>query len=100
MNDYLVDKYRLGGYEFVYWTDLTEENEQVGDSRLNADSPMESRVSKNVGNGVTGFLMKIPLEYYAEDKSSKDKRTDELEAAMKTQLNSGNNGTYGKVQIQ
>ena len=100
VNDYLVDKYRLGGYEFVYWTDLTEDNEQVGDSRVNTDSPMESRVSKNVGNGVTGFLMKIPLEYYQEDKVSKDRRTDELENAMKTQLNSGNNGTYGKVQIQ
>ena len=100
VNDYLVDKYMLGGYEFVYWHELTDENEKVGDSHVNTDSSMESRVSKNVGNGVTGFLMKIPNELWEEDKADHDRRTNELEAAMKTQLNSGANGQYGKVQIQ
>ena len=100
VNDYLVEKYKLGGYEFVYWHELDTDKEQVGDSRVNADSSMESRVSKSVGNGVTGFLMKIPMEFYKEDRAAKEAKAKDLENQLKVQLNSGQNGTYGQVQIQ
>lgn len=99
VNDYLVDKYKLGGYEFVYWSELAEMNDQVGDARINADSIMESRVSKQVGNGVTGFLMKLPMEYWEEDQAARKKLVDETEETMKTSLNNGMNGTYGNVAI-
>jgi hypothetical protein len=99
VNDYLVEKFKLAGYEFIYWNELTEENTQVGDVRINADSPMESRVSKSVGNGVTGFLMKLPLEYWEEDQAEKAKRSKETEQAMRKSFIENDNGRYGNVQI-
>lgn len=97
VNDYLVDKYKLAGYEFVYWTDLTEDNDQVGESHINRDSPMESRVSKMVSNGVTGFLMKLPNELWEEDQVSHAAKVLETEKAMKHTDKS--NGTYGNISI-
>lgn len=99
VNDYMLDKFKMAGYEFVYWTELTEENEQVGDTRINADTPMESRVSRNVGNGVTGYLMKLPMEYWNEDRKAVEARTKETEQSMRKLGNNSVNGTYGNVQI-
>lgn len=97
VNDYLVDKYRMAGYEFVYWTDLSEDNEQVGEAHINRDSPMESRVSKQVSNGVTGFLMKLPNEMWEEDKAAHAAKVREIEDAMRVKDKS--NGQYGSISI-
>lgn len=98
VNDYLVGKYQQAGYEFVYWTDLTEENDQVGESHINRDSPMESRVSKQVSNGVTGFLMKLPNELWEEDKKAHAQKVAETEVAMRRV--DKQNGQYGSVTIE
>lgn len=97
VNDYLVDKYRMAGYEFVYWTDLSEDNEQVGEAHINRDSPMESRVSKQVSNGVTGFLMKLPNDMWEEDKAAHAAKVREIEDAMRVKDKS--NGQYGSISI-
>jgi hypothetical protein len=65
------------GYEFV------ESDEQLGDYRVAEGSKMGKAVSKPVGNGVNGYLMRIRKEFYEEDKAEKEKRVDATEAALK-----------------
>lgn len=65
------------GYQFV------ESDETLGDKRVAEGGKVDSRVSKPVGNGVRGFLMRIPKEYYAEDQKAKMDLVDETEKAMK-----------------
>ena len=65
------------GYEFVTG------DAQLGDKRVAEGGKIDSRVSKPVGNGVRGFLMRIPREYYVEDQAAKAARIDETEKAMK-----------------
>lgn len=82
------------GYEIVQQSDLPP-----GDPRRLGDaSQMGKGVSKQVGLGVKGVLMEIPLEYYEADQKAKQDRVDRRFAAMK-QENSGADGTYGKVDI-
>lgn len=66
-----------GGYEFV------ASDEKLGDNRVAEGSALDSRVSKPVGNGVRGFLMRIPKDFYAEDQKTKQHSIDEVEKAMK-----------------
>ena len=63
-----------GGYEFV------ESKEKLGDNRVAVATPMDSRVSTPVGNGTTGYLMRIKDEWFAEDQQAKEdhlKKTEE-----------------------
>lgn len=65
------------GYQFV------ESEVPLGDKRVAEGGKVDSRVSKPVGNGVRGFLMRIPKEYYTEDQKVKMDAVDETEKAMK-----------------
>lgn len=65
------------GYQFV------ESDTPLGDKRVAEGGKVDSRVSKPVGNGVRGFLMRIPKEYYDEDQKAKMDLVDETEKAMK-----------------
>jgi hypothetical protein len=51
------------------------------------------KVSKPVGNGVNGYLMRIPKDWYDEDQKAKMKKVDESERAMKPNTATGQ---YGK----
>ena len=53
----------------------------------------------NAGQGTKAVLMRIPKEYYNEDQKAKQREIDLAEQAMKRKLNSGNDGTYGSVEI-
>lgn len=64
------------GYEHV------ESNERLGDSRVAESSLPGAQVAKPVGGGVTGYLMRIPREYYEEDQKVKEERLLETEKAM------------------
>lgn len=64
------------GYEFV------ESSEKLGDPRVAEASAIGSAVSKPVGGGVTGYLMRIPKEFYDEDQAAKEARIKETELAM------------------
>ncbi len=75
------------GYEFVV------SDEQLGDKRVAEGGKVDSRVSKPVGNGVRGFLMRIPREYYDEDQQAKAQRIDDVEAAMKPNTSKGEYGS-------
>lgn len=74
------------GYEFV------ESNEQLGDERVAEASSMGSRVSKPVGGGTTGYLMRIPMEYYEEDQAAKAARVDATETTMNPDASKGQYG--------
>jgi hypothetical protein len=66
-----------GGYEFV------ESTEELGDVRVADATKIGSKVSKPVGHGITGYLMRIKREWYDEDQSKKQERVDEIERSMK-----------------
>ena len=65
------------GYEFV------ESSEQMGDKRAAEAGKIGANVSKPVGNGTTGYLMRIPKEWYDEDQAAKQKQINRTETAMK-----------------
>lgn len=64
------------GYEFV------ESDDRLGDVRVAEGSVPGSKVAKPVGNGMTGYLMRIPKEYYQEDQKTKSDKVDQLEKSM------------------
>jgi hypothetical protein len=66
-----------GGYSFV------ESNVEMGDKRAAEAGSIDKRVSKPVGQGVRGFLMRIPKELYKQDQKAKDNEVDETEKALK-----------------
>lgn len=72
-----IEKFRGMGYELV------ESEQQLGDYRVAEGSKMGRAVSKPVGNGTTGYLMRIKKEYYDEDQKAKAQRVDATEAALK-----------------
>jgi len=79
-----------GGYEFVTG------NEQLGDKRAAEGGKIDSRVSKPVGNGVRGFLMRIPKEFYEEDQNAKMGEVDEVEKSFKKTSNVDVEKAYGE----
>lgn len=74
------------GYEFVMG------DEKLGDNRVAEGGKIDSRISKPVGNGVRGFLMRIPKDYYEEDQAAKAASIDETEKAMKPNKAKGEYG--------
>jgi hypothetical protein len=76
-----------GGWEFV------EGDDAIGETRVGDSSKLDSRVARNVGNGVTGYLMRIKKEWYDEDQKVKQDRIDETEKAMKPDRSKGQYGS-------
>ena len=74
------------GYEFVV------SDAPLGDKRAAEGGKIDSRVSKPVGNGVRGFLMRIPKEYYEEDQNAKMAKVDDMEKALKPDARKGEYG--------
>ena len=68
---------QAGGYEFVTGTST------LGDQRAGEGGAIDSRVSKPVGGGTRGYLMRIPKEFYEEDQRAKVAATEETEKAIK-----------------
>lgn len=70
-----------GGYEFV------EGTQPIGDTVVGDASPLDSRISKPVGGGITGYLMRIKKEWYDQDQAAKAAKVKETEQAIKPALN-------------
>lgn len=94
VNDYEVDRYLAGLYEYVTHA-VT-----VGHKRIDAGSGTGSNVSIPVGNGVTAYLMRIPQEIHEEDQRNMDAEVSEREDTMREELNSKKDGRYGSVDIK
>jgi hypothetical protein len=82
-----IAKMQSIGYEFV------ESDEQIGDYRAAEGSKMGKAVSKPVGNGVIGYLMRTKREFYDEDQAEKSKRVDAVESALKPRKEKEEYGT-------
>ena len=72
-----IERMQEIGYELV------ESDQQIGDFRVADGSKLGSAVSKPVGGGIRGYLMRTKKEYYAEDAAEKARRVDSTEAALK-----------------
>lgn len=94
-----VNEDRLDRYLAAYYEYVTHEV-VVGATKINSASQMGEKVVKAVGNGVTAYLMRIPQEYFVEDMDSLHGLVDEQEMAMRSQLNSKQDGQYGEVKIE
>lgn len=91
-----VQRAKQAGYEHVMQSELPS----FGALRdVDSADPTESAISMPVGHGVTGYLMKQPIEYYEADQAELQALNDAREADMKKSLNNGDEGQYGKVEI-
>jgi len=79
------------GYEVVH------DDEQLGDPTADSAAAMGSAVSKPVGGGVMGVLMRIKKEWYDEDQARKQKRVDDSEETLRQAPKA--DGRYGSVKI-
>lgn len=93
VNEDKVPRYEQAWYEFV------THDVVVGDRKVNAASQLGGKVSMSVGNNLTAYLMRVPQEYYDEDRAAEQADLDEKETSMRSSLNSGGDGRYGGVDI-
>lgn len=96
VDDERVDRFQRGGYDLVY---KAADGTAVGDRDIDKSKGTSSVVTVPGGQGKTLYLMRIPMEWYEEDMAAKHKRINESEEDIRRTLNSGQNGTYGKVEI-
>jgi hypothetical protein len=91
----LIHRAKRAGYEHVTVAELPH----WGTPDVDSAGSTSSLVSMKVNADTTSYYMKQPMEYYEEDQAEKDALVDAREADMKKNLNSGNEGTYGKVDF-
>lgn len=89
-NDNRVQRFLDAGYDFV------EHDVNVGTKSVDNTDTSIGRVSKNVGRGVTSYLMRIDEDWYKEDQDAKQKTVNASEAS----LNKPGDGQYGNVKIE
>lgn len=85
-----VAQFQGMGYEIV-----SDANLRVGDRRVANPTAEGSPVQVSVGGGVSGYVMRIKSEWYAEDQAAKAAQIDEQEKALQARSESD----YGKLQI-
>lgn len=90
-----VEHFLEMGYEFEHL-----ENLAIGDKSVEQGKSVGSRVNKNVGGGLTAYLMKYPKDEWDEAMGAIQSELDAQEREWKQQLNSGRDGTYGNVTLE
>lgn len=93
VNEDNVERFLEGGYDFVNY------DVKVGDRSVKIASQVGGRISKNMGGGVTGYLMECPEEVFKDENDRLNKEIDATEEGMRQSLNSGQDGYVGKVKI-
>lgn len=94
VNEDNVPRYESAGYEFV------EHDVTVGDRKIDVATQVGGKVALPVGNGVTGYLMRIPQEYYDQDAGELQVENDKIMEALHENLNAKEDGRYGEVKIK
>ena len=74
------------GYEFV------ASDKKMGDVRVAEGTTPGSNVAKPVGNGMTGYLMRIPKKFHEEDQAAKEATIRKTEESMKPDTTAGQYG--------
>lgn len=90
-----VNKFKAAGYEMV-------DAAKMGSSNVDGSHSENGAVSKDMGKGVTAYLMRQREEYYAEDQAEKQKIVDRSEDSMrrkKVNAQDSTDGNYGEVKI-
>jgi hypothetical protein len=80
-----VSRFLTGGYEFVI-----DPHMEVGDGTDPSDArSIGAAVSRQVGNGMVSYLMRIKREFYLEDQAAKAQSIQTTEQAMKQTVEGG-----------
>lgn len=90
-----IERLKAAGYEFV-------EKADVGSSHVDGTHNESGVVSKDMGKGVTAYLMRQRQDYYREDQAEKQRIVDRTEESMrkaKVKPNESTDGTYGEIKI-
>lgn len=87
-----LEKAELAGYEYV------QSRENVGDPTVDSANAQGSVVTKPVGGGKTGVLMRIKREWYEEDQNKKLRKIQEAESALANK--SHEDGHYGGIEFK
>ena len=87
-----IEMFEEGGWEIV------KGKKKIGDPGIGEGTQMGSAVTKDVGQGTTGVLMRIKKEWYKEDQ---DAKSDKIKESMKTITKEAEKpGNYGKIEIK
>lgn len=90
-----INQFKNAGYENVHTAEM-------GSSGVEGTHDENGVVSKDMGKGVTAYLMRQRKEYFDEDQSEKQKIVDESEESMRkkeVKPQDSTDGTYGKVHV-
>ena len=90
----LLFRAKRAGYEHVSGSEMPM---MVFD--VDAGSDGTGPIHANGGKGVTQYLLKQPMEFHKEDLDEQREINRARIADIKKDLNSGKDGTYGKVEI-
>jgi len=82
-----LDRAQEAGYEFV------ASDKKLGETRVAEGTVPGAHTAKPVGNGVTGYLMRIPKEFHEEDKKAKEAKIKQLEDSMQPDKSKGQYGS-------
>ena len=87
-----VSQFEEMGYEVV-----KDQNITVGDRRIANPTKEGSPIQVSVGGGTKAFVMRVPKEFFDEDRAAKDKHIDDLERG--TLKEARESADYGKVSV-
>jgi hypothetical protein len=88
-----IDKFKRAGYENVQAAD-------IGDSGVDATHAQAGVVSREMGQGITAYLMRQRKDYFKDDQKAKQLAVDATEDSIRRDVkNKLNDGHYGGVTI-
>ncbi len=87
-----ISQFEERGYEIV-----KDQNIKVGDRRIANPTKEGSPIQVSVGGGTKAFVMRVPKEFYDEDRAAKDKHIDDLERGTLKEAREG--ADYGKISV-
>lgn len=88
-----IQRFKEAGYELV-------QSASVGDSGVDGTHNQDGVVSRNMGKGVTSYLMRQRKDYYSEDQAEKQKYVDQTEETMRrSKHETRSDGLSGEVKI-
>lgn len=89
-----IGRFKRAGYEMV-------DSATLGTSNVDGTEASGGVVSKDVGKGVTAYVMRQRKEYFDEDQGAKQQQIldDERGMQKKVDKNDSKDGTYGEFKI-
>lgn len=88
-----IEDFKNAGYEVV------TNGDKVGESRAGEGTGLGSAVTKQVGQGITGVLMRIRKEWYEEDQKRHQRNVREVESSLHDLYKKKDAGFYGSLKI-